>query len=89
MSHIAGSVVVTRRRMSVHAASGKRSRTHRVTAYNCLIWLPRLVGSWSPHQAGSPGVGRVMLRLPVPSQSEGDGLASDLTHPTLLWFVKG
>ena len=26
------------------------------------------------------GVGRVMLRLPVPSQSEGDGLASDLTH---------
>ena len=45
MSHIAGSVVVTRRQMSVHAASGKRSRTHRVTAYNFLIWLPRLVGS--------------------------------------------
>jgi hypothetical protein len=28
----------------------------------------------------SPGVGRVSLRLPVPSHSEGDGLASDLTH---------
>ena len=33
------------------------------------------------HQAGTPGPGRVTLRLPVPSQSEGDGLASDPTHP--------
>jgi len=29
---------------------------------------------------GPPGPGRVTLRLPVPSQPEGDGLASDLTH---------
>ena len=32
----------------------------------------------------SPGVGRVTLRLPEPSQTEGDGFASDLTHPLSL-----
>jgi hypothetical protein len=28
----------------------------------------------------SPGLGRVTRRLPGPSQSETDGLASDLSH---------
>ena len=29
------------------------------------------------------------LGLPEPNQSDGDGLASDLTRATLLWFVQG
>ncbi len=37
-----------------------------------------------PHQARSPGLGRVALRLEVASQSESDGLALDLTHPLSL-----
>ena len=37
-----------------------------------------------PPQAVSPGQGRVTLRLSVSSESEGDGLASDLTHPPSL-----
>jgi hypothetical protein len=41
-----------------------------------------------PTSRSGSGLGRVTLRLPEPSQSEGDGLASDLTHATLLWFVK-
>ena len=35
-------------------------------------------------RAGSPGVGRVTLRLPEPNRSEDDGLASDLTHAVSL-----
>jgi hypothetical protein len=31
-------------------------------------------------RSGSPGLGRVTLRLPKLNQSEGDGLASDLTR---------
>jgi hypothetical protein len=33
-----------------------------------------------PPQAVSPGPGWATLRLPAPNQSEGDGLASDLTR---------
>jgi hypothetical protein len=34
-----------------------------------------------PFRRGSPGLGRVTLCLPEPSQPEGDGLESDLTYP--------
>ena len=47
-------------------------------------WRPRTVHHGCPWERISPGVGRVTLRIPVPSQSEGDGLASDLTHPLSL-----
>jgi len=37
-----------------------------------------------PGRSVSPGPGWVTLRLPEPNQSEGDGLASELTHPLSL-----
>ena len=44
-------------------------------------WLTRHRRSTRP---GSPGVGRVTLRLPVRSQSDFDGLASHLAHAQML-----
>jgi hypothetical protein len=40
----------------------------------------RLDQSSARHRPGSPGAGWATLRLPVPSRSEGDGLAPDMTH---------
>jgi hypothetical protein len=37
-----------------------------------------------PLRRGSPGLGRVTLCLPEPSQPEGDGLESDRTYPLSL-----
>src|SRR5580698_9228056 len=64
MSRIAGSVVVTRRRMGVHAVSGRRSRTPRVTAYNCLIWLPGSLALGRPHRITRSRAARSM-RAPL------------------------
>ena len=44
---------------------------------------PRRPAPWAATRALSPAPGWATLRLPVPSQSEGDGLTADLTHPSL------
>jgi len=58
--------------------SGRSSPgTARICRF-CVPWQ-RQPDSLTP-RAQSPGVGWVTLCLPMPSQSESDGLTSDLTH---------